>query len=70
MRTLTITTAANSAETITITLNGTAVEVTASDASGDANFTAYEIAQTDFSAASFYADSVGDTVVFTGVGVG
>lgn len=70
IRTFTITGAATGSETATFTLNGTNVDVDLTNAGGDLNFTAFEIAQGDYSSAGFYADAVDDTVVFTGIGVG
>lgn len=70
IRKLTISTAANSTETITVTVNGNAVNVSATDASGDTDFTAHQIAETDFSSAGFYTTHVDNTIIFVGIGVG
>lgn len=70
VRTLTVTAASFASTNATITLNGTVFTVPLTNAGGNLAYTAYEIAKYDYSSAAFYADNHGDTVIFSGIGVG
>ena len=65
IRTLTVTGAATGGENATITLNGVAETVPLTNGGGDTAFTAYEIAQRDYTLSNFIAQQEGSTVVFS-----
>ena len=68
LRSLQITTPANSSETGTVTLNGTAFNISLTNAGGTASFTAYQIGEETFS--GWEVEVIGDTIYFSSESTG
>ena len=73
IQTITVTGAASGTETATVTIDGTAYSVDLTNASGDADFTAYEIAKelnADVTFTAWEAEQLDDTVVLVALSDG